>query len=95
MMVRKAKETVKTTINVAMVYTYYEIGRRIVEEEQKGQSRADYGKEILQRLSNSLTKEFGKGYSISNIRAIRQFFITYKSDQIQQTVFSEFKNWCS
>ena len=88
-LLRAAKQTVTTTINVAMVYTYYEIGRRIVEQEQKGKDRAEYGKEILKQLSISLTKEFGKGYSISNLKTIRQFYIIYSNDKIQQTVFGE------
>ena len=81
-MLRKAKETVRTTINIAMVYTYYEIGKRIVEQEQKGGNRAEYGKEILKQLSASLTKEFGKGYSLTNLKIIRQFYIVYSQNQI-------------
>ena len=88
----KARERVKTTINIAMVYTYYEIGRRIVTQEQKGENRAEYGKEVLKQLSDALTKEFGKGYSISNLKMIRQFFIVYSNDKIGQTVFSESQN---
>ena len=88
----KARERVKTAINVTMVYTYYEIGRRIVEQEQRGKNRAEYGKEILKQLSKALTKEFGKGYSISNLKMIRQFFIIYSNDKIGQTVFTESDN---
>ena len=81
-LLNSAKERVKATINVAMVYTYYEIGRRIVEQEQKGESRAEYGKEVLKQLSAALTKEFGKGYSVSNLKMIRQFYLVYSTDQI-------------
>ena len=87
-----AKERVMTSINIAMVYTYYEIGKRIVMEEQKGKTRADYGKELLEMLSSELTKEFGRGYSISNLKNIRQFYIVYSKDRIRQTVFSESKD---
>ena len=84
-----AKQSVKTAINVTMVYTYYEVGRRIIVQEQKGSNRAEYGKEVLKQLSVALTKEFEKGYSISNLKMIRQFYVTYSQDEIGQTVFSE------
>lgn len=87
-----AKERVKTAINIAMVYTYYEIGRRIVEQEQKGENRAEYGKEVLKQLSTALTKEFGKGYSVSNLKMIRQFYLVYSADQIGQPLVSELKS---
>ena len=61
-LVNSAKQRVVTSINIAMVYTYYEIGRRIVEQEQKGLNRAEYGTELLYQLSIELSKEFGKGY---------------------------------
>lgn len=70
-----AKERVVTSINIAMVYSYYEIGKRIVIEEQKGKRRANYGKEILEMLSKELTKEFGRGYSVTNLRMIRKFYL--------------------
>ena len=85
-LLNSAKEQVKTSINLAMVYTYYEIGRRIVNHEQNGKNRADYGKEILKNLSNELTKEFGKGYSVDNLKLMRRFFLIYKNDQIGESV---------
>ena len=91
-LLRSAKERVVTAINVAMVYTNYEIGRRIVEEEQNGKNRAEYGKEIINQLSIALTKEFGKGYSRPYLRLIRQFYIAYSNDKICETVFSESQN---
>ena len=87
-----AKERVITSINIAMVYSYYEIGRRIVMEEQKGKRRANYGKEILEMLSKELTKEFGRGYSVTNLRMIRKFYLVYKQDRIQQPVVAESKD---
>ena len=86
-LLNSAKEQVKTSINLAMVYTYYEIGRRIVKHEQNGENRAEYGKEILRNLSNELTKEFGKGYSVDNLKLMRRFFLIYKNDEIGETVF--------
>lgn len=91
-LLNNAKEKAKIAINVAMVYTYYEIGRRIVEQEQKGENRAEYGKEVLKQLSTALTKEFGKGYSVSNLKMIRQFYLVYSADQIGQPLVSELKS---
>ena len=88
-LLNNAKERVKTAINIAMVYTYYEIGRRIVEQEQKGENRAEYGKEVLRQLSAALTKEFGKGYSQENLKLFRRFYVVYSKDQIGETVFTE------
>ena len=62
-----------------MVYTYYEIGRMIVEDEQGGKERAAYGDKTLAELSEKLTVRFGKGWSIANLKLMRQFFITYSN----------------
>ena len=87
-----ARKQAKTAVNTAMVYTYYEIGRRIVEEEQHGENRAAYGQQILQGLSDHLTKAFGKGYSVGNLKNIRQFYMIFSNDQIGKTGFSQFSN---
>lgn len=87
-----ARKHAKTAVNTAMVYTYYEIGRRIVEEEQNGENRAAYGQQILQGLSDHLTKAFGKGYSVGNLKNIRQFYMVFSNDQIGETVFSQSSN---
>ncbi|MBO4345799.1 MAG: DUF1016 family protein, partial [Victivallales bacterium] len=63
--------------NLAMVYCNYDIGRMIVEEEQQGKLRADYGKKILQSLSKRLTERFGKGFSYRNLKLFRQFYLAY------------------
>ena len=60
-------------VNTAMVEAYWLIGKRIVEEEQGGSATAQYGKRLLEELSKSLTGEFGKGFSLANIRNFRQF----------------------
>lgn len=87
-----ARENAKTAVNITMVYAYYEIGRTIVEEEQNGKGRAEYGKRMLRGLSEYLTEKFGKGFSVGNLKNIRQFYKTYVSDQIGETVFSQFEN---
>ncbi len=60
-----------------MVGAYWEIGREIVEEEQRGQARASYGNSLLESLSQSLSQEFGKGFDISNLRNMRQFYLSF------------------
>ena len=63
-LLQNARQQVLRSVNSAMVYTYFEIGRIIVEEEQSGKERAEYGKQILKGLSEQLTKEFGKGFRL-------------------------------
>ena len=80
---KNARQKAYTAVNSVMVEAYWKIGRRIVEEEQNGKERAEYGKEILQNLSKVLTEEFGKGYSYRTLREIRQFYL----------MFSDFEKW--
>ena len=72
-----AQKQIVRNVNYTILITYYEIGRIIIEDEQKGQHRADYAKEILLNLSNRLTEEFGKGYSLTNLEYIRKFYKLY------------------
>ena len=67
----EARKRVLQTVNHTMVLTYFEIGRMIIEEEQNGKERADYGKQLLSDLSQTLTKEFGKGFSVTNLQQMR------------------------
>ena len=85
----KARRNVKTAVNLSMVYTYYEIGRMIVEEEQSGDQRAEYGKYVIKSLSDYLTKNFGKGYSSDNLKLMRKFYIVYSNDTIGETLFPQ------
>jgi predicted nuclease of restriction endonuclease-like (RecB) superfamily len=73
----QARQNALTAVNSAMVEAYWQIGRRIVEEEQKGEDRAAYGKKLLQALAQQLTQEFGKGFSVSNLEYMRKFYLTY------------------
>lgn len=84
-----ARKRVVTSVNQTMVITYFEIGRIIVEDEQNGENRAEYGKAILKDLSLHLTERFGKGFSETNLRQMRNFYDLY-SQRIQQTVSAEF-----
>ena len=76
-LLKNARKKVVQTVNTTMVYTYFEIGRIIVEEEQKGKERAEYGKKILAKLSQKLNKEFGRGFSVDNLENMRRFYLTY------------------
>ena len=78
-LLQNARQQVLRTVNSTMVYTYFEIGRMIVEEEQSGKNRAEYGKQILKGLSQQLTNELGKGYSLRNLEQIRKFYLIYSN----------------
>jgi predicted nuclease of restriction endonuclease-like (RecB) superfamily len=69
-----SREELQLSINTTMVQTYWNIGRIIVEDEQNGNDRAEYGKQLLQQIAKSLTDEFGKGFDITNLRKMRQFY---------------------
>jgi predicted nuclease of restriction endonuclease-like (RecB) superfamily len=75
--VENGRNTAYQSVNTAMVMTYWQLGKRIVEEEQNGQKRADYGKQLLKMLSNQLTETFGKGFSTRALRQFRQFYLTF------------------
>ena len=72
-----ARATAYRAVNQVMVQAYWQIGRIIVEEEQKGQKRAGYGEALLVELSRRLTADFGKGFDERNLRHIRQFYLTF------------------
>ena len=76
-LVAQGRRQAYAAVNQAMVSTYWQIGKRIVEEEQQGQTRAEYGKQLLKELSAALTEEFGKGFSVQNLYSFRQFFLTF------------------
>lgn len=76
-LVTEARKKVASVANTAQVYTYYEIGRYIIEDEQGGKAKAAYGKGVLQRLSERLTAKYGEGWSYANLRSMRQFYLVY------------------
>ena len=85
----KARSEVVRSVNKTMVYTYFEIGRLIIEEEQHGKNRAEYGKSILKTLSDKLVKEIGKGFSVDNLENMRKFYFTYsKSETVSRNLES-------
>jgi predicted nuclease of restriction endonuclease-like (RecB) superfamily len=77
------------SINFAMVETYWNMGRRIVEQEQQGKERANYGDQLLVNLSRYLSGTFGKGFSVANLWNFRQFYLTWPSDEILYTLCRE------
>lgn len=79
--IQQARGRVVKSINHEQIIAYWHIGKSIVEKEQKGQARADYGKQLIKGLSQRLQSDFGKGYSKSNIAYMRQFYLLY-SDRI-------------
>lgn len=84
-LIENAKQHVVTVVNSTMIVTYYEIGRMIVEHEQKGELRAEYGKSVLKELSKNLTNRFGRGFSVDNLENMRRFYITYSKEVISET----------
>lgn len=84
--VRSARSKAYSAINFAQVEANWLIGKRIVEQEQKGESRAEYGKQVITLVAGALSAEFGKGYSKTNIRNFRKFFLTFSDLSIQQAV---------
>ena len=81
-LIQQSRKSVVKYVNTAIVITYYEIGRRIIEQEQHGENRAQYGKKILQGLSDHLTADLGKGWSIQNLKLMRQFYMVYSKNRI-------------
>ncbi|RDH42135.1 PDDEXK nuclease domain-containing protein [Zooshikella ganghwensis] len=84
--IEQARTEVRRTVNSAMVQSYWEVGRLIVDHEQQGQQRAEYGKQQLQNLSQQLTERLGKGFDVTNLRNMRRFYLAFP---IRETVSLE------
>ncbi|MGB8838405.1 MAG: DUF1016 N-terminal domain-containing protein, partial [Candidatus Acidiferrales bacterium] len=87
-LLEQARRNSARSVNALMSAAHWEIGRRIVEQEQRGQKRAQYGKALLQRLATDLSKRFGKGFSERNLLAMREF---YRAWPIPQTLSAELR----
>lgn len=87
-LLKSARETVVKSVNYAMVNTYFEIGRLIVEEQQQGDEKAKYGQNLINGLSKKLTSEFEKGFSATNLKQMRSFYLTYSKGQIASDEFN-------
>ena len=88
-LIKRARHNAFTAVNAEMLKAYFEIGRKIVEEEQKGKRRAEYGEKLLETISAELIKEFGKGYSVTALKNMRKFYSIYKN-YISQSLTDEF-----
>ena len=87
--VSKARSKAFAAVNYSLVERNWRIGQRIVKQEQNGASRAEYGKHVIEVASSALTEEFGKGFSETNIRTSRKFFLIFNDLEIQQTLSAE------
>ena len=80
------------SVNATMTAAYWLIGHRIVEFEQAGEDRAEYGAALMERLASDLTKRFGRGFSRQNLQNMRLFYLSFPLEKIRQTVSGEFDN---
>ena len=85
-----ARQYAKRQLDSTIVATYYEVGRMIVEREQQGQKRAQYGIKLIKGLSEYLREQYGRGYSVTNLKSIRKFYQMYATS-IQQTLSTKFE----
>lgn len=87
-LLQAARQSIVRTVNQTMVYTYFEIGRMIVEDAQHGNQKAQYGKQVLKELSKQLTAEFGKGFSADNLENMRKFYLAYSISETSSRKFN-------
>ncbi len=88
-LVEYARQCVTQQVNIVQLLTYFALGKWIVEEQQNGENRAQYGKNIINRLSVALNQKFGKGFSVDTLEHARKFYLTYK-ERISETVLRKF-----
>lgn len=86
---QQARQKAYAAVHAEMVWAYWQIGKRIVEEEQNGEQRAQYGQQIIQTLSDELTREFGRGFSSRSLREIRQFYLEFQDVEKWRTLFAK------
>lgn len=91
-LVLTARQTIARGVDLVQVWTNFEIGRHIVEHEQQGETRAGYGKEVVKNLAERLGSEFGQGFSLSNLKLMRQFYLQFqdRTDRISQAESGQF-----
>jgi predicted nuclease of restriction endonuclease-like (RecB) superfamily len=88
-LLKTARSASARSINALMTATYWAIGRRIVQAEQRGQARAEYGEQLLERLAHDLVKEFGRGFSLPNLWKMRAFYLAWPKKKILSTLSIE------
>ena len=79
LLVEQARKSVAKNTNAAMIFTYFHIGKLLVEEWQQGERRAGYGENVLKNVSKNLTNKLGKGFSVQNLERMRNFFLLYSN----------------
>jgi hypothetical protein len=84
----QARQKAYNAVNTAMVEAYWQVGKRVVEQEQKGAHHAEYGEYVIRQLSQTLTEELGKGFSERSLREYRQFYLTFPTEEIRRTLFA-------
>ena len=90
--IEAARVHVSRTVDTAMVHAYWLIGREVVEVEQAGKERAEYGRQLIERLAKRLSTKFGKGFSPRTLRRIRQFYLIYPEGSTSRTSLAALKN---
>lgn len=86
-LVEQGRNAAYGAVNAVMIETYWRIGQRIVEQEQKGKERADYGTQLIEMLSQELTRTYGKGFSGRYLRAFRHFYLVVPDIEIWKSRF--------
>jgi DUF1016 N-terminal domain len=89
-LIEAARSAAARSVNSVMTVTYWKVGRRIVEHEQRGQKRAAYGERLIVRLSADLTSRFGRGFSAVNVKQMRRFYLEWGDHRIGQTPSAQF-----
>ena len=87
--IEEARRRASTAINLSEVYAKFNVGRYIVEDEQGGNYRAEYGKQVLEQLSRKLETRFGDGWSVETLKRCRKFYSIYSTPQIGSTALTE------
>jgi predicted nuclease of restriction endonuclease-like (RecB) superfamily len=85
-LLKEARSAAARNVNSIMTATYWEIGRRIVESEQRGAARASYGEELIKHLASDLSRQFGRGFGVVNLSQMKRFFLAWPMERIFQTV---------
>ena len=88
-LVKYARNSAAKSVNFIQTLTYYCIGKWIVEEQQKGEKRAKYGKQVLKQLSDRMNAEFGKGFSVDTLENMRKFYLVYQN-RISDNLYRKF-----
>ena len=85
--IRNGRQAAYSAVSAVMTETYWNIGKRIIEQEQQGKTRAEYGKHLIDMLADELTKEFGEGFSARYLRQFRKFYTIFPDSEIWKSRF--------